>query len=915
MRYPLNAIRFLTYYTLFPFACYQNLRYNLSMRYDLFERFAQSAKRHADIVACQIKEDNAYITYTYGQLYEISLKTASFLSHEGITKHDRVALLLENTPFWPAVYFGILALGATAVPIDPKLTPYEVNNILRDSQAKILFTTNELYLPLKEFLKNILSFRKAALAPFSEITQAKPAAHINTEDKADFIASLLYTSGTTASPKGVMLTHKNFCSNFDSISHLNIIIAKDTVVSLLPLHHSYPFMVTIILPLLLGAKITFLNSLKSEDLLQCLQETKATILVGVPQLYHLLHKAIFEKIKNARFLLGILTVTAIPRKLFHLNVNKLLLRKAHEKFGQALRFFLSGGARLDPTVASELSLLGFTLLEGYGLTETSPVVTFNPPRRIKFGSVGIPVPGVEIKINNPNAEHIGEVLIKGPNVMKGYYKKPKETDEVLKDGWFYSGDLGYRDHNGYLFLTGRSKEVIVLSSGKNIYPEEIETHYLKSPYIKEICVLETVTNGLSSLHAIVVPNTDYFRKTKEVNIQGKVRWLLENLSKELPSYKRIMGFTIAKEELSKTRLGKLKRYEIKPGYLHAAAKEPAESLKPKETITLLTPLESQIIDFLSRELKMKVGINDHLELDLGIDSLNRVALAIGLEKMFAVSLSETDVAEVFTVQELIAKISQHLAQGDGKTSSAIGQPTWSQIMQPTPKQEIIDKIDLFPKRIDTLLTFFILNALLLFLRIFWLLKVEGRNYLPKNKPFIICPNHASFLDGFAIAASVGVRHKLNLFFLGYSGYFQHPIVRWAVKFARLIAIDPAINLTDAMQAASYVLRNNKSLCIFPEGVRSIDETVKDFKKGVGILIQETNCTVVPCYIQGSHQAWSRGKNLPRPYPLKVIFGAPCTKEELKNAGLPYEPHDDYEAITFGLRDKVIALSRVNNGKT
>src|SRR3989338_3123421 len=401
------------------------------MEYDLFGRFSQSAKIHTNDIACQIKEDTTYVTYTYSQLYELSLKVAAFLAQEGISKQERVAILLENTPFWPAIYFGITARGLTAVPIDPKLTPFEVNNILRDSQVKIIFTTNELYLPLKEFLKNILSFRKAALAPFSEITQAKPAAHINTEDKADFIASLLYTSGTTASPKGVMLTHKNFCSNFDSISHLNIIIAKDTVVSLLPLHHSYPFMVTIILPLLLGAKITFLNSLKSEDLLQCLQETKATILVGVPQLYHLLHKAIFEKIPRPLVFLPILKILNLARQGLRLNLNKILLKKLHQKFGSSLRFFASGGARLDPKVGYELTLLGFTILEGYGLTETSPVVTFNPLKRVRIGSVGPPIPKVKIKINNPNRENAGEVLIQGPNVMKGYYKKPKETLEVL----------------------------------------------------------------------------------------------------------------------------------------------------------------------------------------------------------------------------------------------------------------------------------------------------------------------------------------------------------------------------------------------------------------------------------------------------------------------------------------------------
>ncbi|HLD41052.1 MAG TPA: AMP-binding protein, partial [Candidatus Omnitrophota bacterium] len=553
--------------------------------------------------------------------------------------------------------FGIMAVGAVAVPIDPKLTPGEIINLLRDSQAKILFSSPELFPSLKDLLKDIQGLKKTLLYPFPEITASKPAREINTADKSEWTASLLYTSGTTASPKGVMLTQKNFCSNFESISKLNIVTAKDNIVSLLPLHHSYPFMVCLILPLLTGAKITFLNSLKSEDLLKCLRETKGAILVGVPQLYHLLHKSILEKIGKPETLLSLLKIVNWTRRAFGLNLNKIILKKLHQRFGPSLRFFFSGGARLEPKAARELSLLGFNLLEGYGLTETSPVVTFTPPGSAKFGSAGLPIPGVKIKILNPNAEGIGEVLIKGPNVMQGYYNKPQESQEALKDGWFYSGDLGYIDKDGYLFLTGRSKEVIVLASGKNIYPEEIEAYYLKDPYIKEICVLETSAGGSSSLYAVVLPDIEYFRKAKEVNIQGKIRWSLEDLSKGLPSYKRIMGWTLARDEFPRTRLGKLKRYEIKAKYLAPLPKESPETVKTKEeALPPADKLERQIIEFLGRELKRKVSPSDHLELDLGIDSLTRVELAIGLEKIFNLNLADTDMADVFSVKELIEKI-------------------------------------------------------------------------------------------------------------------------------------------------------------------------------------------------------------------------------------------------------------------
>ncbi len=636
------------------------------MDYCLFTRFKESVQRHPDIIACQMKQEESYKTYTYLELYELSLKVASYLKQEGIKPQDRIAILFENSPLWPALYFGIIACGATAVPIDTRVTALETNNIIRDSQAKILFTTEKLYLPVKNLLKNILSFKKREIYPFDAILRLKPNPKLTVNNSGDNTASLLYTSGTTAIPKGVMLTHKNLCANFESVNKVKIIIPTDNIISILPLHHSYPFMVNLLAPLLIGAKITYLNSLKSEDLLKCMRETKATILMGVPQLFNILHKSIIERISRPDIMFSCLKVMALASRILRINLNKLFLRKLHENFGSALRFFISGGAKLDKKIAYELNLFGFTILEGYGLTETSPVVTFNPIRKPKIGSVGLPLPGVKVKINSPDEKNSGEILIKGANVMKGYYHKPQETAEVIKDGWFYSGDLGFIDRDGYLYITGRLKEIIVLSSGKNIYPEDVEAHYLKSPYIKEICVFDAYSNGAQSLQAIVVPNIEYFRKTKEINIQNKIRWLLEGLSKELPSYKRVMGFKISKDELPKTHLGKIKRYEIKAQFEAQSKGKPQEkeetSSQPQDDLRL-TEADIKILEFLSKEYKRKVKVSDHLELDLGIDSLSRVELEIALERFLKIEIPDDELDDVFTVKELLLKIEKLSAGG------------------------------------------------------------------------------------------------------------------------------------------------------------------------------------------------------------------------------------------------------------
>lgn len=228
---------------------------------------------------------------------------------------------------------------------------------------------------------------------------------------------------------------------------------------------------------------------------------------------------------------------------------------------------VSGGAKLSIQIALDFYGLGFKLIEGYGLTETSPVVTLNLAKNLKFGSVGKPIPDVGIKIHNPDKSGVGEVLIKGPNVMQGYFKQPELTSEVIKEGWFYSGDLGYLDREGYLYLVGREKEIIVLGSGKNIYPEELEEYYGQSPYIKEMCILERIEerfgSTIESLYAIVVPDLEYFRKMNVTDIRGKIRWELENLGKGLSPYRHIMGFTITKDELPRTPLKKLKRYQVR----------------------------------------------------------------------------------------------------------------------------------------------------------------------------------------------------------------------------------------------------------------------------------------------------------------------------------------------------------------
>ncbi|MCX7927628.1 MAG: AMP-binding protein [Candidatus Omnitrophica bacterium] len=857
------------------------------------EFFSKTVRNFPQQVCFQIKKGSVWEKWTYKQLEDLSLKLAGFLIREkGLKKGDFACLILENCPEWATVYFGIMKAGLSCLPLDPQLSPDEIRNIILDCSAKIVFTSNDLF--SKKIKQAIVGTKTEAIVLDAEEVKEKiknvSYEHINwPEVKPEDIASLIYTSGTTGKPKAVMLTHKNICSNFISIKKLNLCYPSDNFLSVLPLYHAYAFMVTLIVPLFLGAKVTYALNIKSQEIFQIISEASITILVGVPQIFSLLHKAIMEKIQNIPFVLRPLILPFVRIRL-------------RSKFG-SLRLLVSGGARLEPDIGKGLTTLGLKIIEGYGLTETSPVVTINPPNRIKFGSVGKPLPDVEIKIANPDKKAIGQVLIKGPNVMAGYFKQEKLTADTIREGWFYSGDLGYIDKEGYLFLVGREKEVIVLSSGKNIYPEELEEYYQTSPWIKEIAIIPKTekTFGYPSvlLFAVIVPDLEYFKQKRELNIREKIRWDLEALSKKLPSYQHIMGFVLTKEKLPRTALGKIKRYQLIEKYLskNLPVKEEKASYTEEELAILNKEIAKKIIRYISEEIKKPVDLNSHLEIDLGIDSLTRVELGLGLEALLKIKIPDELLYKVATVKDLIINLEQ-LIQNKNPRHTKTKEKNWKEILAELPPEEVIKKIKIDFGFYETVITFVIKNIFLLLFRILWLLRSQGSQNLPKQGPYLICPNHASYLDGLFIFLSLPFKISINTYFVGYQRIFEHPLLSWAIKICRLISIDTETHLTLGMQAVSFVLSHKKTVCIFPEGRRSIDKQVKEFKKGVGILIKELGIPVVPVYIQGSHYSWPRSAKLPRPHPIKVIFGHPIYPQQLNG---------DYETIAKKLRDEVLKL--------
>ena len=869
----------------------------------------------ADRTALIYREGDAVQEFTYGQVYRDSLAVAGWLQAQGVEKGDRVAILLENRPQWPISYFGALLAGAVAVPLDPVSRWDHIHYALEETGARVIFTSPQAPLaqlqPLP-FLEKIVVVgltgeSDGKIINFSEVLQSSGSETGLPVIGPDDLASIIYTSGTTGLPKGVMLTHKNFLANYRGVARLNAVGPDDNLLAILPLHHAFPFTATLLLPLFSGVKITYLDTLKAEAILRCIKEQRVTILVLTPQVLQHFYQGMKRQLERIPWplcplLLAYLDFSRRLSRCLGINPARPLHQKFRNALGEQFRFFVSGGAKLPESLAENLARLGFTVLEGYGLTETAPVVTFNPPAAPRPGSAGRPLSGVEVKILNPDAGGIGEVLIRGDNVMPGYYRHEAATREVLKDGWFHSGDLGYLDRDGYLFIQGRIKDIIVLASGKNISREEVAQHYLQAPSVQEIFV--TTDRDAEKLTAVVVPDLDFFRQIGETDIHAKVKWDLELHSRSLEPYKRIKDFVLINEELPKTRLGKVKIHEAQRIYQERAGKR-YEKKKPAVEEDL-SPVGETVVAVLARQIEdSRISLDDHLELDLGLDSLGLVELLAALESRFNLKIKDDELTGIFTVRELIGFI-------EAKNPAAAREPevetaAWGSILRQDPPPALLRSLGMDGGFMARLVTQGLASLAGFWLKRLFNLEVYGRERLT-GQGYVLCPNHGSYLDGFIVAYAVPGPLRTRLFSLGYSGYFDVPVVRDLLRLIRVIPVDSARNLVAAMQVSSYILRYGQILSIFPEGFRTPTGEVGQFKKGVAILARELDVKLVPVYIQGSFEAWPPGVSRPRPHPIRVFFGRKHSWQELKAQGLKVNPQaTDYDAIRLGLREEVLRL--------
>jgi long-chain acyl-CoA synthetase len=530
--------------------------------------------------------------------------------------------------------------------------------------------------------------------------------------------------------------------------------------------------------------------------------------------------------------------------------------------------------------------------------------------------------GVEAKIVDPQPGEdggpaVGEVALRGPVVMKGYWNRPDATAAVLREGWFYTGDLGYFDARQNLFLTGRKKEVIVLSNGKNIYPEEVEAHYLKSPFIKEMAVMGLEGKpgeGGDRLHAVIVPNFDVLRQRKIVNAKEVIRFDIESLSQQIASTKRIGSYEIWQDDLPRTTTRKIKRFEVEKRVRANQSRKvaddsdlPAERPLTDDESAWLDQPEVQsalkIIREASRTPPQTLRPTHNLELDLGLDSMQRVELLSQIEDALGGNVEESRLAEIYTVRDLVDAVLQSAASGAGGKRAVFA--GWKAMLAEEPNPA--DVIALVrPQPVSAAFWYMVSRlAQVIALDLFYL-RVRGIENLPASGPYIISSNHQSYLDPLVLGSVLPPAVFDKVFAVGTSEIFGKGFMLRLAHSLRVVVVDPDANLVPAMRAGAFGLRQGRPLILYPEGERSIDGTPRIFKKGAAILSIHMQVPIVPVAIDGFYQTWPRSKGFPQKLaPLKMQFGKPILPPPESEAS-----EVAYEKLTAELKKEITAMWQV-----
>jgi long-chain acyl-CoA synthetase len=882
---------------------------------DLVELFETTTKRHETRVAMRIERDGRKEQYTYGDLRELSTRAAAFFASKGIKSADRVILFSHNAPEWGITYFGVLKAGATCIPIDAESATSEVVNFASAGDAAAIVISQRL-LDEHDDLRAKLSTARlndVRIWTFDEIYEL-PSQDVEDEHIAllpqrvspQSVASLIFTSGTTGRPKGVMLSHRNLTSMVSMLSSVFDMDTNDGVLSVLPLHHTFEFSTGFLTPISRGAQITYLDELNSENLAKAIKNGHVTGMVGVPALWELLHRRIKNRLHERSKVVGdtadlLMKINAWLRDKTPLNFGQILFYPIHEGMGGRIRYFISGGSALSEKIQRDFQGLGFTILEGYGLTEASPVLTVTrPENRMLSGTVGRPLPGVQIDIKDPDANGVGEVIARGPNVMLGYFGNEEATREALVDRWLYTGDLGRLDEDGNLYLVGRSKDIIVDTNGKNVYPDEVEEVYQDSSYIKELSVFGLPDGIGEKVACIVVPDKEYDIAVSEAELRAKIEEHFRDVSAKLPYYKRVKVLHFTDEELPRTATRKVKRREVLNIVQQMEAGRAEVGLE-REEVSGDAAWLAEIVASVSSRSVQEITLNSRLG-DLGFDSLMFVELAAAIENAGGSLKAPDRLNEVQDVRELLTVVDREAAASRRDAPRLRLEPEKEdEIHVPEPVRIVGNKVVEIAQRTlyDRILR----------------TKYEGKSNIPYHTNFIVAANHQSHLDMGLVKMALDDAGK-DLVALAAADYFFDTKYKRAYmeNFTNLVPMERSGSLRQSLRHARSYLDRGYNALIFPEGTRSMTGVMADFKPVVGYLALAARIGILPLYLEGTYDAYPKGSTILKRRDVGARIGRLISIEELEEMtqGLPRA--EAYRLIAERVRHEVVNLRDRTNTK-
>lgn len=818
--------------------------------------------------------------------YELSDRIRMFAEQTPKQEGCKTIILSENREGWIYAFYSVWRNKGIAVPVDATSTVEDVAYIIKDCQPSCIWTTKKKIDLVQESMKEagrelqVLLIDDYETAPLTDAqalgkTLQQSGGALGADDLAvydycrnggDRTAVIIYTSGTTGSPKGVMLSCANIQANVRGVSEeVDIFNGKRTTIMLLPVHHILPLMASVIVPITCYSGVAICPTMSGPDIMATLCRGKVGIFVGVPRLWQTLYTGIKKKIDAS---IVTRTLFNICKKANNRTLSRIVFSSVRKKMGGHLDYCVSGGAALDKEIGEGLRTLGLDVLEGYGMTETAPIIAFTRPGDIIPGCVGKPLPSVDCKIVN------GELLAKGPNVMLGYYNRPEETAAVIdKDGYIHTGDLARFDEEGRVYITGRSKEIIVLSNGKNVQPNEIE--YKLEKYGQQVKEAAVTQDG-DMLAAIIVPQTDWASTMTDAEIEEALkREVIEPYNRTVENYKKLMRLYVFRGDLPRTKLDKLKRFQLKDIIAGHAPKAQQQKKYAEPQFE-----EYQILKaYIEKEKQMSVRPSDHIETDLAFDSLDRVEMQGFIEQTFGMTMNADTMANYKNVTEMAEYIA------DQKTKQEVEQTDWSKLL----------KDDTNHLKLPTASwTHIVFEGMFrCFFKAYNRLSVKGTENIPVKGQFILAPNHQSYMDAPIAMAGIPASVMNDCYFYATEEHVNNGFLRFMAHRHNIIIMERK-NLKNSILKLAEVLKQGKNIVIFPEGSRTRSGRLSAFKKTFAILAKELNVPVLPVCIDGAYDAMPRGQHYISPKKITVTYLKPVQPTEAMT----------YDDISTEVKDRI-----------